>query len=188
MVRLAVGAGHEFQIKKRDEETFGGVEGVFGGGMNGDGGILKASSNSGLFLFENRDLGLRPISKIGVRKSVLRLDTSFARYTIFEICGSSCIVYRVSGKICCRKFLRPQHESNMRTWLRRPLLYPLSYGGSTSLRIITESRKAISILRPTLARRSSATRSEGGSYGGYKSLATNGGATTTSDSFINSIG
>ena len=24
----------------------------------------------------------------------------------------------------------PQKDSNLRTWLRRPVLYPLSYGGS----------------------------------------------------------
>jgi hypothetical protein len=24
----------------------------------------------------------------------------------------------------------PRHESNVRTWFRKPLLYPLSYGGS----------------------------------------------------------
>ena len=26
----------------------------------------------------------------------------------------------------------PQKDSNLRTWLRRPVLYPLSYGGSAT--------------------------------------------------------
>jgi hypothetical protein len=36
---------------------------------------------------------------------------------------------------------RPQQDSNLRTRLRRPLLYPLSYGGSdTARRALTASR------------------------------------------------
>ena len=35
---------------------------------------------------------------------------------------------RVREKIQC-----PRQESNLRTWLRRPMLYPLSYEGSETM-------------------------------------------------------
>jgi hypothetical protein len=36
----------------------------------------------------------------------------------------------VSGRISESETKRPQQDSNLRTRLRRPVLYPLSYGGS----------------------------------------------------------
>src|SRR5713226_9596827 len=36
----------------------------------------------------------------------------------------------VSGTISISGSECPQKDSNLRTWLRRPVLYPLSYGGS----------------------------------------------------------
>ena len=37
---------------------------------------------------------------------------------------------KMNGTISISGSKRPQQDSNLRTWLRRPVLYPLSYGGS----------------------------------------------------------
>src|SRR3984957_6689991 len=38
----------------------------------------------------------------------------------------------VSGRISISGSRCPQKDSNLRTWLRRPVLYPLSYGGQAT--------------------------------------------------------
>ena len=41
----------------------------------------------------------------------------------------------------------PQKDSNLRTWLRRPVLYPLSYGGVLALQEVTSSSRCLGPVR-----------------------------------------
>ncbi len=44
----------------------------------------------------------------------------------------------------------PRRESNLRTWFRKPLLYPLSYGGTSASRCLVADRRSSTLNRDSM--------------------------------------